>query len=159
MTSKELIFQLELRPHPEGGYFRETYRSGQVLHLPAGKSRNVSTAIYYLLEDDDKSRLHRIQSDELWFFHQGEPLEVVFINEAGEAGTILLGNNVNHGEVPQAMIPAKLWFGSRVRSSSGYSLVSCTVAPGFDFADFEMAEKETLLREFPHLEELIQQFT
>jgi predicted cupin superfamily sugar epimerase len=158
MTSKDLISKLNLQPHPEGGYYRETYRSEQTLIVAEEKNRNVSTAIYYMLEDNDRSRFHRIQSDELWFFHQGDPLEIVFLKD-GKAHTIVLGNDVAKGELPQAKIEAHLWFGSRIKGGSGYSLVSCTVAPGFDFSDFEMADKALLQHQYPHLKEVIEQFT
>ncbi|HTN44870.1 MAG TPA: cupin domain-containing protein [Flavipsychrobacter sp.] len=158
MASKDLINKLNLQPHPEGGYYRETYRSEQTLTVAEEKSRNVSTAIYYMLEDSDRSRFHRIQSDELWFFHQGEPLEIIFLKD-GEAHTIILGNDIAQGQLPQAKIEAHLWFGSRIKSGSGYSLVSCTVAPGFDFSDFEMADKVLLQQQYPHLKEVIEQFT
>ncbi len=158
MNAKDLIQNLQLQPHPEGGYYKETYRSGQTVALGNEKVRNVSTAIYYLLEGADRSALHRIQSDELWFFHQGQPLEVVSIQD-GQLVSIILGNDVANGEVPQAMVPANSWFGARIKSGSGYSLVSCTVAPGFDFADFEIGKREDLLQEFPHLEGGIEAFT
>ena len=122
------------------------------------KKRNISTAIYFLLENDNKSLFHRIQSDELWFFHQGEPLEIHFI-ENNQISTILLGNNIEKGEIPQANIPANTWFCSTVKDSIGYSLVSCTVAPGFDFLDFELADRESLVKEFPLLKDIIEAFT
>ncbi|RYG00126.1 MAG: cupin domain-containing protein [Chitinophagaceae bacterium] len=145
---------MQLQPHPEGGYFKETYRSGEVIETGAGKSRNISTAILYLLEDEDFSAFHRIQSDELWFFHQGQALEVLTIQN-GKLVTILLGNDAAKGEVPQAMVPANIWFGSRIKNRTGFALVSCTVAPGFDFADFELADREELISEFPDLKEAI----
>jgi len=156
--NKDIIAQLQLLPHPEGGYYRETYRSNQIIKTEKGRDRNVSTAILFLLENEDKSRFHRIQSDELWFFHQGQPLEIVFINN-DQLEIIILGNDIDHGETPQAMIPANTWFGSRVKDRKGYSLVSCTVAPGFDFADFEMAETAKLTQEYPHLKDIIENFT
>ena len=155
MDTNEIIQQLQLVPHPEGGYFKETYRSAETLTTPEGKSRNISTAIYYLLENDDKSHFHRIQSDEIWHFHQNDPLEI-FIIDQGELIVKTLGNNFTQGEVPQVVVPAGRWFAAQVKNASGYSLVSCTVAPGFDFADFELAEKETLIHEFPHLKKIIE---
>src|SRR6478735_5529498 len=126
MTAKALIENLQLEPHPEGGYYKETYRSAETVAIEPEKVRNISTAIYYLLENEDRSALHRIQSDELWFFHQGQPLEVVSIQN-GQLVSIILGNDVAQGEVPQAMVLANSWFGARIKSGSGYSLVSCTV--------------------------------
>ncbi|MES3016493.1 MAG: cupin domain-containing protein [Bacteroidota bacterium] len=158
MTAKDLIQHLQLLPHPEGGFYKETYRSAETLVNAQGNTRNISTAIYYLLEDEDKSHFHRIKSDELWFFHQGEALEIVSI-EDGRLSTIILGNNLAKGEVPQARIPANAWFGSHVKDKQGYCLVSCTVAPGFDFADFEMAKRSDLLKEFPDFKKAIEEFT
>jgi uncharacterized protein len=114
MTSKDLIQKLQLQPHPEGGFYRETYRSNETVVLPEGKIRNVCTSIYYLLEDKNKSAFHRIQSDELWFFHQGQPLEIVFIQD-GQLNKIILGNNVEKGEVPYAKISAKTWFAAKIK--------------------------------------------
>ncbi len=158
MTAQEIIKHLQLTAHPEGGYYTETYRCAEAILNRNGDQRNTSTAIYFLLNDNDVSNLHRIQSDELWFFHQGEPLEIVMIKD-GIYSSIVLGNNLQKGEVPQAMIPANVWFGSKLKNSKGYALVSCTVAPGFDFRDFELADRNQLLSEFPHLQLLITAFT
>src|SRR4051812_44912056 len=105
MTAKALIENLQLKPHPEGGYYKETYRSAETVAIGPEKVRNISTAIYYLLENEDRSHLHRIQSDELWFFHLGEPLEIVYIQD-GQVVTIILGNAVDKGETLQAIVPA-----------------------------------------------------
>jgi predicted cupin superfamily sugar epimerase len=150
MMSEKIIKNLKLLTHPEGGYYKEMYRAEQKINLDNGKSRNVSTAIFYLLENEDKSRFHRIASDELWFFHQGNPLEILSIQNGNLIKTVL-GNNFEDGEVLQAVIPAHTWFASRVKNSKGYALVSCTVAPGFDFADFELADRDKLINEFPDL--------
>jgi predicted cupin superfamily sugar epimerase len=158
MNGKEIVQKLGLLAHPEGGFYKETYRSSCAMETAQNSIRNVCTAIYFLLENDNISLFHRIQSDELWFFHQGEPLEIVFIKE-GVLNTIILGNSFENGEVPQATIPANTWFASSVKQRKGYSLVSCTVAPGFDFADFELASRENLLQEFPHLKEVIHKLT
>jgi predicted cupin superfamily sugar epimerase len=158
MNGKEIVQKLGLLAHPEGGFYKETYRSSCSIETEQNTIRNISTAIYFLLENDNISLFHRIQSDELWFFHQGEPLEIVFIKE-GVLNTIILGNSFENGEMPQATIPANTWFASSVKHLKGYSLVSCTVAPGFDFADFELASRDTLLKEFPNLKETIRKFT
>lgn len=158
MNSQKLVDILKLEPHPEGGYYKETYRCEETLTLKNGNVRNISTAIYYLLENENKSSFHRIKSDELWFFHQGEPLEIVFIKE-GKLHTIILGNSLEDGEVPQAMIEVNVWFAAKISEGTGYSLVSCTVAPGFDFSDFELAERKTLLQQYPDLKEVIEEFT
>ncbi len=158
MMSEQIIKNLKLLPHPEGGYYKEMYRAEQKINLDNGKSRNVSTAIFYLLENEDKSRFHRIASDELWFFHQGNPLEILSIQNGNLIKTVL-GNNFEDGEVLQAVIPAHTWFASRVKNSKGYALVSCTVAPGFDFADFELADRDKLINEFPDLIKYINALT
>lgn len=158
MTAKELIGTLQLMPHPEGGWYRETYRSEETMTTKNGAKRNVCTAIYFLLEGKDKSHFHSIQSDETWFFHSGEALEIVMI-EGGELRTVLLGNNLSKGEMPQFTVPARTWFAAKIKSGTGYSLVSCTVAPGFDFLDFELAEREKLSNEFSELIEVIREFT
>ncbi|SKB29595.1 cupin domain-containing protein [Daejeonella lutea] len=158
MTANEIIRNLNLLPHPEGGYYKETYRSAETHRKPGGDERNISTAIYFLLENGDKSHFHRIKSDEMWFFHQGEPLEIVSIQNGGLV-SVTLGNDLARGEVPQAMVPANTWFGSRVKSGKGYALVSCTVSPGFDFNDFQMADREELIMEFSGLVAIISEFT
>lgn len=158
MTAKELIQKLELLRHPEGGWYRETYRSAETMTNKKGEKRNVCTAIYFLLEGKGKSHFHHIQSDETWFFHSGEPLEIVMI-VAGKLQSIILGNNILKGEIPQFTVPAQTWFAARIKSATGYSLVSCTVAPGFDFTDFELAERGKLMKEFSELAEIIREFT
>jgi len=102
MTAKELVDLLQLKKHPEGGYYAETYRSPEMMITNAGSKRHINTAIYFLLEDDNKSHFHRIKSDELWFFHQGEVIEILLIVDH-QIQTILLGNNVFNGEHPQAI--------------------------------------------------------
>ena len=105
MNGREIVQKLGLLAHPEGGFYKETYRSSCSMKTEQNAIRNVCTAIYFLLENDNISLFHRIQSDELWFFHQGEPLEIVFIKE-GVLNTIILGNSFENGEVPQATIAA-----------------------------------------------------
>jgi predicted cupin superfamily sugar epimerase len=158
MTSQELIDTLNLLPHPEGGYYKETYRSEETTINKKGAERNVCTAIYFLLEGNDKSHFHRIQSDELWFFHLGQALEIVFILN-GELKSVTLGNKILSGEVLYFKIPANIWFAAKVKNGQDYALVSCTVAPGFDFRDFELAKRDKLAGEFPELKGIIEEFT
>ena len=158
MNAKEIIQQLQLQPHPEGGWYRETYRSAEIMTTKNGAKRNVCTAIYFLLEGKDKSHFHRIDSDETWFFHSGEALEIVMI-EGGNLRKVLLGNDILKGEMPQFTIAAKTWFAASIKSGTGFSLVSCTVAPGFDFADFELAERAKLSNEFSELRNVIREYT
>lgn len=158
ITSKELIDNLSLLPHPEGGYFKEVYRSDETTTNKNGDLRNVCTAIYFLLERTDISHFHRIQSDELWFFHLGQSLEIYYITD-GEIKSVALGSNILAGEVLSFKVPANTWFASKVKNEKEFSLVSCTVAPGFDFADFELAKREELTKEYPHLIDIIKEFT
>lgn len=154
----------QMQAHPEGGYFVETYRSAELLPqsaLPARFSgdRNVSTGIYFLLENHHVSALHRIQADEMWHFYAGGPLNVYVIHPAGELEIIRLGNNPAQGEVFQAVVPAGCWFGSKPADETTYSLVGCTVAPGFDFTDFELAGRTDLLKQYPQHREVIEWLT
>ena len=158
------IKTLGLAPHPEGGWFRETYRCAETIPVPAlparfGGDRSFSTAIYFLLEGDRFSALHRIKSDELWFFHAGSPLSIHCLTEAGQHRQILLGPDPGRDEALQAAIPAGSWFGARVLAPDSFSLVSCTVAPGFDFFDFELAARGDLLSMFPCHQEIIVRLT
>ncbi|MFL5729524.1 MAG: cupin domain-containing protein [Cytophagaceae bacterium] len=155
MKAADWIKKLNLLPHPEGGYYRETYRSSAT--IPAGrfdKNRNVSTAIYFLLEEKNKSHFHRIKSDELWFFHEGAALEILMLDEAG-LKIVLLGKNAEAGESLQAIVPAHTWFAARLRDQKDFALVSCTVAPGFEFADFELGKKQDMKKRFPQYEKLL----
>ncbi|WP_141730786.1 cupin domain-containing protein [Oligoflexus tunisiensis] len=144
-TAEEWIRCLNLTAHPEGGFYREIYRSsGQIAEssLPAGMKgeRCYGTAIYFLLRAGQVSRWHRIKSDELWFYHAGCPLEVIVLLNDGVEKKLLLGLDVAAGQRPQVMVPAGCWFGSRiVGGQEDFSLVSCAVAPGFDFQDFQLA--------------------
>lgn len=146
--SKYFIEKLGLVGHPEGGFYAETYRGQQQIKNSDGNKRNISTAIYFLLSDTQKSHFHRIKSDELWFHHEGETLEITVIID-NQLKVIYLGKDLENGEVLQATIPANCWFASQVKNKKGFALVSCTVAPGFDFADFEMAKKQDLQTKYP----------
>jgi predicted cupin superfamily sugar epimerase len=159
MNSKYWINKLNLAPHPEGGYYKETYRSNEQF-LPGGFSglRNVSTTIYFLLEEDNKSHFHRIKSDEHWFFHEGSTIEILLLNNQ-HLSSILLGKDPDQGEVLQAVVPAGYWFAARMKDGKGYGLVSCTVAPGFDFNDFELASRKELIKQFPKQEKVISEMS
>lgn len=153
-----------MQPHPEGGYFAETYRSSETITQRAlpdrfTGDRNLSTAIYFLLESHHFSALHRIQSDEVWHFYAGGPLEVFVFDPAGNLEIIRLGSDPDQGEVFQAVVPAGYWFASRPAAGTPYSLVGCTVAPGFDFADFELSNSQTVISKNPEHQKLIQELT
>ena len=154
LSAQELIRHFALLPHPEGGYYKETYRSKESIGKNAlpdrfAGDRNFSTAIYFLLEEGNFSALHRIQSDECWHFYAGDTLLVHLIRPNGEWETIKLGNNIENGDLFQYVVPAGCWFASEPAPGSAFCFVGCTVAPGFDFADFEMAEAEKLVNDFP----------
>ena len=165
MTSiaQSYIQALQLQPHPEGGFFRESYRSEQTMQAPApgggSVQRNVCTAIYFLLEAGNFSAFHRIQSDEIWHFYAGQALEVLELLPSGELCFTRLGPNILRGELPQYVVPANTWFASRVADGGTFSLVGCTVAPGFDFADFQLARREDLLANFPRHRLVITELT
>lgn len=136
---KELIERHDLLPHPEGGFFKETYRS------------EFSTGIFYLLEKGQKSSFHRIKSDEMWHFYGGDSISIVEITINGMIKeTILNKNNVQH------VVPANCWFGAYLPEGSAYAFSGCTVAPAFHFSEFELADKNELLREFPRVKEMIE---
>jgi uncharacterized protein len=154
---EELIRRFDLEPHPEGGFFRETYRSdAQVTRAASGETRSASTAIYYLLCDGAHSAWHRIRSDEVWHFYAGAPLDVHVLDETGQLITQRLGNPFNDpGTVFQAVVPAGLWFAAECEDPAAFALVGCTVAPGFDFSEFELADVAALQRAHPEHAEMI----
>jgi len=162
-TAQELITNLELVRHPEGGWFRETYRSTEEVPAQAvperfDGSRVFSTAIYFLLEEGDISALHRIKSDEMWHFYAGSPLLIHIIIPDGRYQTLHLGPDQASGEQYQAVVPAGCWFGAELIGNQ-FALVGCTVSPGFDFADFEIAEGQQLSDSYPQHAELIMRMT
>lgn len=161
-SAKYWIDKLELKSHPEGGFYKETYRSGTSITtgLPDRFSgpRNFSTSIYFLLRSEDISSFHRIKSDELWYYHDGGSLSI-YVIEDHKLTVHRLGNDPERGEVLQVTIPANCWFGARVNEQETFTLCSCSVAPGFDFADFELAERNTLTKNFPKHQNIIEQLT
>ena len=163
-TVDHLVEQLSLSPHPEGGYYREVYRSSGTIPdtaLPEDFSghRNYATSIYYLLAGVDFSAFHRFHQDELWHFYEGTPLIIHIIDTEGNYETKTVGAVSSHGKWPQVMVPAGSWFASELEDKGSYALVGCTVAPGFDFEDFELASKEDLIRQFPDHREVIDRLT
>lgn len=142
---------LQLTQHVEGGSFRETYRAPLELQQPEGFSgpRAASTGIYFLLEDGEFSAFHRIASDEMWHFYDGVTLHIYEIKPNGTLHVHRLGRDYAQGEQLQLVISAGSWFASSVEETEGFALVGCTVAPGFDFADFELADKAVLAKLFP----------
>ncbi len=167
MTSRNAAYWIEnlkLEPHPEGGYFRQTYKADLLLpknSLPAGftGARAASTAIYFLLDKQNFSAFHRLRSDEIWHFYAGAPLVVHVIDGDGKYSTILLGTDLESGQVPQAVVRAGCWFASHVADWKSFALVGCTVAPGFDFDDFEMPQRQQLATLYPQQREVIERLT
>ena len=158
------IQALGLESHPEGGWFRETYRSSEEIPATAlperyGGARCFGTSIYFLLGPEEVSKFHRIRSDEIWHYYRGDSVTIHLLDERAGLRSVTLGPNVESGEVLQAVVPANLWFGAEVTAERGFCLVGCTVAPGFDFADFELAEPETLSARFPTHLDLIRRLT
>jgi predicted cupin superfamily sugar epimerase len=158
------IEKLQLDAHPEGGYFRQTYRSDVVLAreaLPAEftGARAASTAIYFLLEGKNFSGFHRLRSDEVWHFYVGAPLVVHVIEPEGTYSSIELGRDLEAGHVLQAVVRAGCWFASHVVDWSSFAVVGCTVAPGFEFEDFEMGKRWDLGARYPQHRELIERLT
>ncbi len=155
-----LIKELNLQAHPEGGYYRETYRSMILSEYSGLGRRNCSTGIYFLLTAGNFSAFHRIKQDEMWHFYLGSPIELFELDANGMLIRTIVGNNISKGENPQYVVPGGNWFASRVLPGTGsYSLAGCTVAPGFDFADFEMAKRLELIKQFPQHRDIIEKLT
>jgi uncharacterized protein len=154
-----LVRRLGLAPHPEGGFYRETFRARLELGgLPHGAPRRASTAIYFLLPAGSFSAFHRVRSDEVWHHYGGDPLALHVIGESGERATFRVGGDLASGEEPQAVVPAGAWQAAEPLGRR-FSLCGCTVAPGFDFADFELADRAELAARFPRHRELIERLT
>jgi uncharacterized protein len=159
-NAEHWIQHLKLQPHPEGGAYARVYTSEFIIpqkSLPESFSgnRNSCTHIYYMLQQNDFSAFHRIQSDELWHFYDGDPLCIYEINIHGELIEHLLGKNPSKGELPFCVVKAGNWFASKLKAGGGYALVGCTVSPGFDFAEFEMGDRNKLISYYPQHKELI----
>jgi len=170
-TAAKLAATLGLAPHPEGGFFRETYRAAETVITPRGE-RAASTAILFLVTAAAISHLHRLSSDELWVFQGGLPLEVVTLSPDGELGVHLLGDPTGGAReadavvaTPQALVPAGSWQGARLEggphlpASHAWALVSCVVSPGFEYEDFELGSRDALLAAFPEHAEIVSAFT
>jgi predicted cupin superfamily sugar epimerase len=151
------VAALGLGPHPEGGLYAETFRAPLVVRAPQG-DRAASTAIYFLLPAGTFSALHRVRSDEVWHHYDGDPVELHTLRENGAHGISRLGRNLGRGELPQRVVAAGVWQAA-VPLGGRYALCGCTVAPGFDFADFEMPLRRSLVERFPQHEALISRLT
>jgi predicted cupin superfamily sugar epimerase len=164
IAAKEWIERLGLIKHPEGGYYREIYRSGEYIkrdHLPVRFTgdRCFSTSIYFLLQQNDFSAFHRIKQDEVWHFYEGSSLSLHMISPDSIYSRVVLGRDIHSGQVLQAIVPAGFFFGAAPDDKTSYSLIGCTVAPGFEFEDLEIPERKTLLALFPRHSAIIEKFT
>lgn len=155
------IKSLNMTAHPEGGYFKESFVSPSKLApntLHIKEERLLWTSIYFLLRTGEVSNFHRLKSDEMWYFHAGESLTIYMISPSGEFIEKQLGLNIEKGETPQVLVPKDYIFGSAM-NNEGFSLVGYMVAPGFDFKDFELFEREDLLEKYPKYREVIEKLT
>ena len=158
MTAEEIIRLLNLKPHPEGGFFRETYKSQAT--LPGIQpSRNISTAIYYMLVQGTVSKMHRLVSDEVFHFYMGDPVTWVMLEAQGTVERTVLGSALERGEVPQMSVKAGTWFGGFLSDGGKFALMGTTMAPGFEFEDFTLGNRGDLLAKFPHAERDILRLT
>lgn len=152
---KYWVEKLKLLAHPEGGFYKETYRSSiEIDSFKPNVKRNLSTAIYFLITKGNFSAFHKIKSDEMWHFYEGDSLMVHIIHPNGKYEWMKIGLDIENGEQPQGIVPANAWFASE--TNGDYSLVGCTVAPGFDFADFELAKEIELSHSFPQHQKIIE---
>lgn len=165
-TADDIIKKLGLEPLPEeGGYFRETYRNdspgvpARHFGIPSDSVRRISTAIYYVVTPRSFSALHRIRSDEVFHFYAGDPVEMIQISDKGVLRKLVIGPDVMNGQVPQVVVPREHWQGLRLREGGQWALLGTTVAPGFEFEDFETVEREQMVISFPELRESITKFT
>jgi predicted cupin superfamily sugar epimerase len=155
--------KLDLKPHPEGGWYKEVFRDGLRVRPQDGlqtmTAYSAATGIYFLMDSTHFSAFHRIGFSEGWHFYDGTGICIYILHADGSLQTVTMGRDVEKGEVLQYWIPPKTWFASRVEKAGGYALCGCTVAPGFEFTDFELAQKEQLLVQFPQHHVLIEQLT
>lgn len=158
------INHLKLKKHPEGGYFKEVYRSNEVINIKGlpdryTSFRNISTSIYFLLKSDEFSAFHRLKSDETWHFYTGSALIIFIIDYKGKMRKIRLGSNLQKQTHLQFTIPRGYWFAAKVETQASFALLGCTVAPGFDFEDFELGKKSELLGKYPQHKQLIEELS
>ena len=155
----QIIADYNMTSHPEGGWYKETYRSGQTTDVPALGKRHLMTSIYFLLESHQVSNFHVIKSDELWFYHSGSALTVHCIYPDGTYKKLHIGPDFSKGQTFQATVPKGTIFGSSVDEPNSFSMVGCAVSPGFDFQDFKLFEQVELLNQFPKHSEIIKKLT
>ncbi|MFK8010387.1 MAG: cupin domain-containing protein [Marinicellaceae bacterium] len=161
---QNIIEKLNLMPHPEGGYYREIYRSEGTIQSESltnafSGTRNYATSIYFLLTSDTFSAFHKINQDEIWHFYDGSPIQLHIISEKGKHTQHVIGKDIFNNQVPQLVVPAYHWFAAKTIHQNDYSLVGCGVSPGFDFKDFTLPSREELLKKYPQHKKVILAFT
>ena len=165
ITAEQLISLLHLKPHPgEGGYFVETYRSDESIpenDLPIRYrgQRNFATAIYYLLTPSSFSVMHRLQTDEIFHFYLGDPVEMVQLWPDGSGKTLLIGADISGGMRPQVVVPKSVWQGARLLPGGRWALLGTTVSPGFEFSDYETGGRDLLIHSYPRFRDQILSLT
>lgn len=158
----KIIKALNLQAHPEGGYFSEVYRSNEKangLHERYSGNHVQYTSIYFLLNENDFSAFHRLKSDEIWHFYEGTALDIHIIGEDGSLKTVTLGKNTEEGEVYQYLVKRELYFAAEVKDKKSFTLAGCTVAPGFEYSDFEMPSGNELIKKYPQHEDIIKRLS
>lgn len=164
MKAAFFIEKLKLKPHPEGGYYKEVYRSGDIisfncLSIRYNGDRCAMTSIYYLLQEEDKSHFHKVNSDETWHYYEGDSsIELLIITNAGKLKRVRLGRNLDKCEHFQFTVPKNCWFAAHLVNNTGFALVGCTVAPGFEFKDFHIGKPHELKALHPNLSRIIDEF-
>jgi predicted cupin superfamily sugar epimerase len=159
MTADEIMEKLGLTPHPEGGFYRETYRSRHIIEAGGRGKRAAATAVLFLVTAESFSAMHRLASDEIYHFHAGDPLEMLILPQQGPALTRLLGPDPAAGMEPQVLVPAGAWQGSRVKPGGRWTLFGTTMSPGFAFEDFEPGRRQDLEKLFPDMGVMIAALT
>jgi predicted cupin superfamily sugar epimerase len=162
--AKYYIDRLKLLQHPEGGYYREIYRSGEFIDIKGlpkryTNKRVFSTSIYFLLDGRQVSKFHRLKSDEVWHFYDGSSVKIYIIDKNNNLNEITLGKDLSAGDVFQLTITNNNWFGAELIEKNSFALIGCSVSPGFDFEDFELADRDILLKNFPQFENVIKRLT
>lgn len=165
-TAEEMIRKLDLKPLPEeGGYYRETYKSSgpalpaNLFGIDSASSRHLSTAIYYLVTPESFSALHRVKSDEMFHFYSGDPVEMIQIDDFGNLTNFTLGSDVMNNQTPQVVVPKGKWQALRLKAGGRWALMGTTVAPGFEFEDFELGDRARLVKAYPKLKTYITSYT
>ncbi|WP_237274773.1 cupin domain-containing protein [Tenacibaculum ovolyticum] len=164
MTVQAIINKFDLIEHPEGGFYKETYRSEGIIEnknlTPNFEgNRNYSTSIYFLLTSDKFSAFHKINQDEVWHFYNGSTLKLHMISPNGDYSFVLIGNDIENNEIPQFVVPATYWFAAEIIKENSYAFTGCTVTPGFDFKDFVLPKRKELIALFPQHTAIITKLT